>query len=294
MGDRIKKLRKALGLTQKEFGERLGVKPNTIGTYEIGRNEPIDAVVSLICQTFHVNEDWLKNGTGEMFLPKSREDEITQAVERLLSGESSEFKRRFTLVLSNLKEEHWTLLEEKLREIVEARPVSEPEGKKISAPQGAEENVAQPKAMKMPRAKKHGNMVEIRVYDQPAAAGLGNYLDDPDFHIEQYPEYILPSGTDFGILIDGDSMEPKIHNGYTVFVKAMPMIEPGQFGIFVLNGKSYCKKLVVDHSKRQTRLVSLNPKYEDIVIQEFDSFKTLGHVLGQWGFGSREDDFLDW
>ena len=150
------------------------------------------------------------------------------------------------------------------------------------------------KTAKMPKAKKNGNMVEIKVYDQPAAAGLGNYLDDPDFHIEQYPEHVLPSGTDFGVRIDGDSMEPKIHNGYTVFVKAMPMIEPGQLGIFVLNGKSYCKKLVVDHSKRQTRLVSLNPKYEDIVIQEFDSLKTLGHVLGQWGFGSREDDFLDW
>lgn len=150
------------------------------------------------------------------------------------------------------------------------------------------------KAAKMPKAKKNGSMVEIKVYDQSAAASLGNYLDDPDFHIEQYPDHILPSGTDFGVRIDGDSMEPKIHNGYTVFVRSMPMIESGQIGIFVLNGKSYCKKLAVDHERRQTRLVSLNPKYEDILIQEFDSFKTLGHVLGQWGPGSREDDFLYW
>lgn len=151
-----------------------------------------------------------------------------------------------------------------------------------------------PKVVKMPKARKRGEMVEIKIYDEPAAAGLGNYLDDPDFHIEQYPEHILPPGTDFGVRIDGDSMEPKIHNGYTVFVEAMPMIDPGQIGIFVLNGKSYCKKLAVDHEKRQTLLVSLNPEYEDIVIQEFDSFRTLGHVLGQWGPGSREDDFLDW
>lgn len=67
MQERIKKLRKALGLTQREFGERVGVKPNTIATYEIGRNQPIDAVLSLICREFGVNEAWLRTGAGEMF-----------------------------------------------------------------------------------------------------------------------------------------------------------------------------------------------------------------------------------
>ena len=67
MNERIKKLRKALDLTQREFGERIGVKPNTIAPYEIGRNQPIDAVVSLICREFDVNETWLRTGKGEMF-----------------------------------------------------------------------------------------------------------------------------------------------------------------------------------------------------------------------------------
>ena len=67
MNERIKKLRKVLDLTQQEFGERLGIKRNTIATYESGRNEPIDAVVSLICKEFNVNEEWLRDGTGEMF-----------------------------------------------------------------------------------------------------------------------------------------------------------------------------------------------------------------------------------
>lgn len=56
MGERIKKLRKELGLTQKEFGERIGIKANTVATYEIGRNNPIDAVISLICREFNVSE----------------------------------------------------------------------------------------------------------------------------------------------------------------------------------------------------------------------------------------------
>lgn len=151
-----------------------------------------------------------------------------------------------------------------------------------------------PKVIKMPKAKKHGGIVEIKVYDQPAAAGLGNYLDEPACHVEQYQEHIIPAGTDFGVKIDGDSMEPKIHDGYTVFVKSMPRIDPGEIGIFVINGKSYCKKIIVDHEKRQTRLISINSKYEDILIGEDDFFRTLGHVLGQWGPGSRDDDFLDW
>jgi len=68
LNERIKKLRKVLDLTQREFGERIGVKPNTIATYEIGRNEPIDAVISLICREFNVDENWLRTGEGEMFL----------------------------------------------------------------------------------------------------------------------------------------------------------------------------------------------------------------------------------
>lgn len=68
MNERIKQLRKALGYTQQEFADRIGVKRNTIAQYEIGRNEPIDSVVNLICKEYNVNPDWLRSGTGEMFI----------------------------------------------------------------------------------------------------------------------------------------------------------------------------------------------------------------------------------
>lgn len=120
MGERIKKLRKELGLTQKEFAERIGIKSNTIATYEIGRNNPIDAVINLICREFNVNEAWLRTGAGgdkAMFLQRTEEDELSAAVERLITGESAEFKRRMILALSTMKDEHWLLLEQKLKEI---------------------------------------------------------------------------------------------------------------------------------------------------------------------------------
>lgn len=71
MNERIKQLRKTLGLTQQEFAEHIGVKRNTVATYEGGRNTPVDAVTSLICKEFSVNEEWLKSGTGEMFIEKT-------------------------------------------------------------------------------------------------------------------------------------------------------------------------------------------------------------------------------
>ena len=69
MKERIRKIRRDLDLTQQEFADRIGIKRNTIANYETGRNEPVDSVVSLICREFGVNEEWLRNGTGEMFKP---------------------------------------------------------------------------------------------------------------------------------------------------------------------------------------------------------------------------------
>lgn len=230
---------------------------------------------------------------------KNQTQAVLSLIEKGIAGYQKETKTAppYTEEALKLAKDYENHMDDRGRETV--RGVADMEVarklKEEQAKQQNEEKPQPPKVLKIPKTRKNQyGLVEIKVYDEPAAAGLGNYLDEPDYHIEQYPEHILPSGTDFGVRIDGDSMEPKIHDGYTVFVKAMPVIDPGKIGIFVLNGKSYCKKLIVDHEKRQTRLKSLNPKYEDIVIGENDFFKTLGHVLGQWGPGSREDDFLDW
>lgn len=111
MNERIKRLRKVLELTQQEFAERIGVKRNTIATYEIGRNQPIDAVITLICREFNVNEAWLRTGEGNMFANISRNDEIRGFVEQVLSEESNSFKVRFINMLSQLSIDDWVVLE---------------------------------------------------------------------------------------------------------------------------------------------------------------------------------------
>lgn len=111
MYSRIKKLRKALDLTQQEFAGRLGIKRNTVANYETGRNDPIDAVVSLICREFNVNEHWLRTGEGDMFIKLSRDEEIAKFIGNALSDESDTFKKRFISMLSKLSESEWELLE---------------------------------------------------------------------------------------------------------------------------------------------------------------------------------------
>lgn len=119
MKDRIKKLRKTLDLTQREFGERIGVKGTTIANYELGRNEPGDAIIFSICREFNVNEEWLRTGSGEMFLQSNRNADIARLTKELLSEESDSFKNRFISMLSNLSVDEWEYLERKAKELAD-------------------------------------------------------------------------------------------------------------------------------------------------------------------------------
>lgn len=117
MNERIKKLRRNLDLTQQEFADRLSIKRGAIANYEIGRNEPTDAVISLICREFNVNEEWLRSGTGEMFVELDKEDMLMEWAGRVLGSQSDSFKKRFVKMLMALSEDEWDLLERKVKEL---------------------------------------------------------------------------------------------------------------------------------------------------------------------------------
>ena len=69
IGERIKELRKALKMTQAAFGERIGIRQNSVAVIEIGKNTPSDQTIFAICREFRVNEEWLRTGAGDMFVP---------------------------------------------------------------------------------------------------------------------------------------------------------------------------------------------------------------------------------
>lgn len=117
MKDRIKKLRKELDLTQQKFADRLGVQRNTIAMYEMGKNVPSEAIILSICREFNVNEIWLRDGTGEMFMELDVEDQLMAWAGKVLGGQDSKFKKRFVTMLMSLSDSEWEFLEKKAKEL---------------------------------------------------------------------------------------------------------------------------------------------------------------------------------
>lgn len=66
--ERIKEIRKTNKLSQKAFGELLGVSRDVVTNIEYGRVEPKTLLINHICQVFNVNKEWLINGTGDMYI----------------------------------------------------------------------------------------------------------------------------------------------------------------------------------------------------------------------------------
>lgn len=107
MNERIKQLRSRLGMTQQEFADKLGIKRGTLANYEIGRNEPIDAVISLICREFEVNEVWLRTGEGgdeNMFAKLDENDRFSINLGKLSTTENQLAKNMLNAIAESSPE----------------------------------------------------------------------------------------------------------------------------------------------------------------------------------------------
>ena len=116
MTERLKTVRKALHLTQQDMADRLGLKRNTIATYEIGKAQPSDRTIADICREFNINEAWLRTGEGAMCQPVTRDQAITDFMADILKGEP-DFRTKLIGVLARLSEEEWVMLERRAREL---------------------------------------------------------------------------------------------------------------------------------------------------------------------------------
>ena len=113
MGERIKELRKALGLNQTDFGNRIGLKQGSVAGYENGARTPLDAVITSICREFNVNEVWLRTGVGDMF---NEDDTGIDLVTRAMMGQS-ENKKRLLRIIADMPDE----LLDKMLEYLESK-----------------------------------------------------------------------------------------------------------------------------------------------------------------------------
>ncbi len=107
MNERLKELRKTLGMTQQEFADRIALKRNTIASYEIGRNVPMESIIRSICREFRVSEAWLRDGEGPMFVETSDEERIRAWVDEILTQESESYKVKLVSALVDLDDKAW-------------------------------------------------------------------------------------------------------------------------------------------------------------------------------------------
>ena len=121
MKERIVKLRKALGLTQKQFADGIGVKRGTVSNYEVGRNIPTETVQKMICRVYGVRREWLDTGLGEMFKERNRLEQIMELSEEYLKDESNSFRLRLISVIAGLSEDQLEVLAEVAERIVRER-----------------------------------------------------------------------------------------------------------------------------------------------------------------------------
>ena len=112
MKNRIKQIRKHYNLNQEDFGKRIGAKQSTVTAYECGNRVPMDVTITSICREFGVNEEWLRTGKGEMFMPKSRGQEIGEIVKAAAQHDPETAAKFFSSLLEEMSDAEIVLMYE--------------------------------------------------------------------------------------------------------------------------------------------------------------------------------------
>ena len=107
---RIKAVRTTLKLSQAEFGKKIGLSQNYIWMIEKGERVPSDRAIRDICREYGVDDVWLRTGIGDMFRPRTREDEITSFCADLLGPDATEDQKKLVANLGKLTPEQWSFL----------------------------------------------------------------------------------------------------------------------------------------------------------------------------------------
>ena len=140
--------------------------------------------------------------------------------------------------------------------------------------------------------QRNPRMVTMKISINAASAGLGDFLNDDNFDLQDFPASSVPYGADFGVVIHGNSMEPEYHDGQVAWISRCDSLDDGDVGLFTYDGDGYIKvyretepennEEFTDsegHVHPQIVLESLNEKYDDKIIQPGLGFSIVGKVL---------------
>ena len=164
MKERLKKLRKALDLTQQEFADRIGISRGNIATYETRDGSPGNSVINLICREFNVNETWLRTGAGEMFVeaPSDTLDALVQEYHL------DRFGRTVVEKMLNLNEKQWAVFHDFAMEVLES--LSDGPAASSSTPVHTPAKEEEARAEAEPAADIASELAELKRQNQEMAA----------------------------------------------------------------------------------------------------------------------------
>lgn len=110
IGERVKTLRKELGLTLEKFANPIGIHRGSLSAIENDKSGVSDRTLLAICREYGVSEEWLRDGDGEMFVPATRNEKIARFAGELMKDETPDFRRQLVEILADLNDEQWDAL----------------------------------------------------------------------------------------------------------------------------------------------------------------------------------------
>lgn len=251
--DRVKEKKRSLGMTNETLSEKTGIPQGTLNKILAGTSDdPKLSTLAAFARVFDVSVDYIIFGDSDsLHLSKTEK----------------------SLVLN------FRALDERARDIV--CTIAQKEAERF-APSPAEHKaeifVSDRFKFSSPE-KRSEKQFRLPLYDLPVSAGRGSLLDGSgaDF-------ITLTSGgetldADFALRVSGNSMEPRYLDGDIILVHEQSHVGIGELGVFVcsdgVSSEGYFKRFGGD------RLISLNPQYDDIYLNSFDSVICRGKVIGR-------------
>lgn len=116
--ERVKELRKVLGLTLERFGEKLGIQKSAVSKIERGENNLTEQMTKSICREFGVDYIWLTTGDGEMFVES--DNDIMESIDRIMMGEN-DFHKNLFKTFARLDDDELVALEKIIDKFIEVR-----------------------------------------------------------------------------------------------------------------------------------------------------------------------------
>lgn len=236
---RLRELRQNRYITIKELSRIMGISESAISLYEHGKRQPDYETVIKFADYFNVSVDYLLGRTISI-------------------EESSPAPTSDNIPLQTREQKHletYRALNESGKDAVDSYTTLIAET---------------PKYTDTPLDKVQTSII---YYDMPVSAGAGQYIDGEDYIMLDVME-TPPDGAEFVVRVCGDSMEPTYYDGTKLYIKPQQDVEPGEIGIFCINGSVYVKE------RAENGLVSHNPKYEKIYFSDSDNLKCYGKVVG--------------